>query len=251
LGQLCKRYLAGRGGFGNWGIRQGASFPQSQDSRGQAHFSHRYGDEVSGAPGQTQQTDAVGERPRLRRNLDGIDPTVRGRVDVAWQSRGTLKVVHGKQNARRHGVLPNRLIWKRAQGFDFQITPPATGFACFNEPIEFALNVTGEFPARPTAAAGGDKCDLPEFARFEEAEESRAFLIIAQPIEAQLDSSGYFQSGADLPPHIRSGGGRDNSANPPYPSAKESHTPPYAANRLKTQLVACRIKSVKQAWRGR
>jgi hypothetical protein len=156
-----------------------------------------------------------------------------------------------EQNARRHGVFPNRLIRKRAQGFDLQIAPPATCFACFNEPIEFALNVSGKFPATFAAAAGGDECGLPEFARFEEAEESRAFLIIAQPIEAQLDSSGYFQTGADLLPHFRSGGGRDNGANPPYPSAKETHAPPYAANRLKTQLVACRIKSVKQAWRGR
>ena len=112
------------------------------------------------------------------------------RVHASRQIGRALEVVNGKQDARRHGVLPNGLAGKLAQGFHFEVAPLATGFASLNQPVEFAVNVPGKFASALAATAGGKKCDSLKFAFLQPSEEPRAFWVAAQPIEAQLDGPG-------------------------------------------------------------
>jgi len=132
------------------------------------------------------------DTPRLGRDLHGIDPTVGWRVHASRENRRALKVVHGKQDTRRHGIFANRLAGKLAQGFHFEIAPLAAGFAGMNQPVEFAVNSPEKFASAFAAAAGGEKCGVPRLARCKPVEESGALRVTTQPIEAQLDGPGLF-----------------------------------------------------------
>src|SRR6202521_5854454 len=77
---LSKANLPGRRGLGNGRVGQRASFPQRQDSRGQAYFTHRHGNEVFGMPGQTKEPNTVSDAPRFCGNLYRIDLAVHRRV---------------------------------------------------------------------------------------------------------------------------------------------------------------------------
>jgi hypothetical protein len=98
--------------------------------------------------------------------------------------------VYGEQDARRHGIFPDGLAGKLAQGFDFEIAPLATGLAGLNEPVEFAVNPPRKFASAFAATAGGEKCGIPRLALSKPSEELRSFRIAPQPIEAQLDGPG-------------------------------------------------------------
>ena len=128
--------------------------------------------------------------PRLDRDLYGIDPAVGWRVHASRQIRSALKVVYGKQDARRHGIFANGLAGKLAQGFHFEIAPLAAGFAGPNQPVEFAVNGPGKFASAFAAAAGGEKSGMPRLAGCKPVEESRTLGVTTQPIEAQLDGPG-------------------------------------------------------------
>ncbi len=130
------------------------------------------------------------DAPSLGRDLHGIDSAVGRRVDGSRQIRGALEVVHRKQDTRWHGIFPNGLAGKLAQGFDFEIAPLATGFAGLNQPAEFTVNAPGEFASAFAAAAGGEKCGVARFALPQPAEESHPLRVSAQPIQTQLDGPG-------------------------------------------------------------
>src|SRR5713101_3541927 len=184
---IVQRNLAGSSCRGYRSVSQRTSLAQCEDSRRQAGFSHRNGDKIFGASREAQKPNAVLNAPRFRRNLHSIDATVGRRAHGARQIRRAIKVMYGKHDAGRHGIFPNGLAGKFAQGFQFEIAPLATGFASLNQPVEFAVDASGEFASTLAAAAGGDKCGRPNFAFFQPGEEPRALQVAAQPIETQLD----------------------------------------------------------------
>src|SRR5204862_6916419 len=117
-------------------------------------LSHGTGDKTLRTSRQAHESDAVVDGPRLDRYLYGIDPAVGWRVHASRQIRSALKVVYGKQDARRHGIFANGLAGKRAQGFHFEQEPLAAGDAGRNQPVEFAVNRPGQFSPAVAAAAG-------------------------------------------------------------------------------------------------
>src|SRR5258708_141714 len=138
--QIVQRNLAGGGPGGARAVSQSTSLAQGEDSRGQAGFSHRNGNKTFRTARQTQEPEAVVDGPRFGRDLHGIDSAVRRRVHASRQIRRALKIVDGEQDTRRHGIFPNRLAGKLAQGFYFEIPPLAAGFAGLNQPTELAVN---------------------------------------------------------------------------------------------------------------
>src|SRR5229473_3865598 len=184
---IVQRNLTGSSCRGYRSVSQRTSFAQREDSRRQAGFSHRSGDKIFGASREAQKPNAVLNAPGFRRNLHSIDATVGRRVHGARQIRRAIKVMYGKHDAGRHGIFPNGLARKFAQEFQYEIAPLATGFASLNQPVEFAVDTSGEFASTLAAAAGGDKCGRPNFAFFQPGEEPRALQVAAQPIETQLD----------------------------------------------------------------
>src|SRR5712691_4143262 len=112
---------------------------------------------------------------RFGGDFDGIDPAAGRRVHASREIRGALKVVNGKQDTRRHGILPNGLAGKFAQGFHFEIAPLAAGFAGLNQPVELAVDAPGKLASAFAAAAGGKKCGVPRLASAQPAEELCAF----------------------------------------------------------------------------
>src|SRR6266851_9871258 len=184
---IVQRNLAGSSCRGYRSVSQRTSLPQCEDSRWQAGFSHRNGDKIFGASGQTQKPNAVLNAPRFRRNLHSIDAAVSRRVHGSRQIRRAIKVVDGKHDAGRHGIFPNGLAGKFAQGFQFEIAPLATGFASLNQPVEFAVDAAGEFASTLAAAASGEKCGGSNFAFLQPGEEPLALQVTAQPVETQLD----------------------------------------------------------------
>src|SRR5467141_203836 len=95
--------------------------------------------------------------------------------------------MYGKHDTGRHGIFSNGLAGKFAQGFQFEIAPLATGFARLNQPVEFAVDASGEFASTLAAAASGEKCGRLNFAFLQPGEEPPALQVAAQPIETQLD----------------------------------------------------------------
>src|SRR5216684_1893724 len=185
---IVQRNLAGSSCRSYRSVSQRTSLAQCEDSRRQAGFSHRNGDKIFRASRQAQKPNAVVDAPRLRRNLHSIDAAVSRRVHGARQIRRAIKVMYGKHDARRHGIFANGLAGKFAQGFQFEIAPLATGFASLNQPVEFAVDASGEFASTFAAAAGGEKCGRLNFAFLQPNEEPRAVCVAAQPVETQLDS---------------------------------------------------------------
>ena len=108
-----------------------------------------------------------------------------------------LEVVNGKHNPQRHGIFPNRLAGKFAQGLDFEIAPLAAGLASLNEPVEFAVDAAGKFAAALAASASGEKCGSRKFTFLEPGEEPRSLCVAGQPVKAQLDSPGLPQGEAN------------------------------------------------------
>src|SRR5260370_1072346 len=187
---IVQRNLAGSGCRGYRSVSQRTSFAQREDARGEAGFSHRNGDKIFGVSRQAQKPNAVLNAPRFRRNLDSIDAAVSRRVHGARQFRRALKVMHGKHNARRHGIFPNGLAGKFAQGLDLEIAPLATGLASLNQPEKFAVDASGKLASTLAASAGGEKYGGLKFAFLQPGEEPRALCVAAQPIEAQLHGAG-------------------------------------------------------------
>jgi hypothetical protein len=126
---------------------------------------------------QTQEPHTVADAPRFGCDFYGIDSAVSRRVHGSRQIRRALEVVHGKHDARRHGVFPNGLAGKLAQGFYFEIAPLATGFASLNEPVEFAVNAPVKFASAFATATGGEECSAPRPALAQPTEESCAFHV--------------------------------------------------------------------------
>ena len=212
---LGERNLAGCGRLGNRSVSQLTSLAQGEDSRRQAGFAHRNGHKSLRISRQTKEPETVVDAPRFGRDLHGIDSAMRRRVHAARQIRSALKVVHGKQDARRHGIFANGLAGKLAQGFHFDIAPLATGFAGLNQPVEFAVDGPGKLASAFAAAAGREKCGLTRLALPKPVEESRALRVAAQPIEAQLHGPGLPQGGAHHLRHFGCRGGRHDRAYPP------------------------------------
>src|SRR6266404_7722569 len=184
---VVQRNLAGSGCRGYRSVSQRASLAQREDSRRQAGFSHRNGDKIFGASRQAQKPNAVLNAPRFRRNLHSIDAAASRRVHGSRQIRRAIKVMYGKHDAGRHGIFSNGLAGKFAQGFQFEIAPMATGFASLNQPVEFAVDASGEFASTLAAAAGGKKCGRLNFTFHQPSKEPRALQVATQPIETQLD----------------------------------------------------------------
>src|SRR5258708_17487493 len=139
---IVERTLAGSSCRGDRSVSQRTSLAQCEDSRRQASFSHRNGDKIFGASREAQKPNAVLNAPGFRRNLHSIDAAVSRRVHGARQIRRAIKVMYGKHDARRHGIFPNGLARKFAQGFQFEIAPLATRFASLNKPIDFAVHAS-------------------------------------------------------------------------------------------------------------
>src|SRR5207302_7279029 len=158
---VMQRNLARSGSTGDRRVRQGTSLAQSENARGQASLSHRNGNETFGITSQAEEPDAVADGPRLSGDLHGVDSAMRRRTHASRQIRRALKVVHGKHDARRHGIFPHGLAGKLAQGFHFQIAPLASSFAGLNQPIEFTVNAPGKPASAFAAAAGGEKGGVP------------------------------------------------------------------------------------------
>ncbi len=210
---IVQRNLAGSSCRGDRSVSQRTSLAQCQDSRGQAGFSHRNGDKIFGASRQAQKPNAVLNAPRFRRNLHSIDAAVSRRVHGSRQIRRAIKVMYGKHDAGRHGIFSNGLAGKFAQGFQFEIAPMATGFASLNQPVEFAVDASGEFASTLAAAASGEKCGRPNFAFLQPGEEPLALQVTAQPVETQLDGVCLPQGGANQLCHFGGSGGCHNRTN--------------------------------------
>src|SRR5216684_279612 len=158
--QVVQGNLAVGGGDGDRSVGQGTSLAQGEYAGGEACFTHGNGDEIPGDARQPQKPDAVADAARFGRDLYGIDAAAGWRIYSSRQIRRALKVVDRKQDTRRHGIFADGLAGKFAQGFDFEIAPPAAGFAGLRKPVEFAVHAPRKLASAFTAAACGEKCGV-------------------------------------------------------------------------------------------
>jgi len=69
--------------------------------------------------------------------------------------------------------------------------------ASLNQPVEFAVDASGEFASTLAAAASGEKCGRPNFAFLQPGEEPLALQVTAQPSRDELDGVFLPQGGAN------------------------------------------------------
>ena len=153
--QFVQTDLSGRRCFSNRPVGERAAFPQRKNPRGQSDFAHGYSHKTSGMSGELQKTNALRDRPRVRRNLYDVGFTARRASHAARQLGRPIKVVHGEQHTRRNGIVANGLVRQLSLRLHFQVAPGATGLARFHQPKQLCLNIAGKLSTSDLATARG------------------------------------------------------------------------------------------------
>src|SRR5207248_326489 len=237
LKHFLERNLAGPRRLRNRRIGEFAAFAQGQKTRRQPYVSHGYSRKVSGAPGQLQKANAVGDGLGLSCNLHGIYQTMPRDDDVSRQVWGAFKIMNREQDPRGHGIGAQEPFRQLAESFHLDIAPLAARVPGLGEPVELAGDISCESAAPLFAAASGKESGACGLVLLQPAQELGTLGIAFQPIEACFDGPRASQSRPHLAGHFRRRRRRCDRTNPPDSPAKESQPPTPSCKLLKRQLL--------------
>ncbi len=210
---------------------------------------HRHGFKIFRTSRQSQNRTLSAIVSALRRNFHRVDLTLIWRVNLYRPCRRALKIVHRQQHPRRHRILASPFFQVTAATFPLphrttRIRPPAlasaSNISALIEPLNFpsaqapvgtsppVTTCHQTFASRTSAAASSLRIAANQSSRSSTVGVSRQAVRTCRIISAAVAAA--------------------ITAQYPPPCPKRAHQPSPARISLKTRLVVCSIKLVKQPW---